>query len=436
MRQLPVIRTRCRFLKRRRAVVRVAAGLALCAPLGLLAGQSPARAALSSFTVVAGADGVRDQVTVPDAPLSSTVVDAGAPTAQATVDALGTSSGFAANPYPGATVLSGPGLLAAETGVSPPGYPFIASTSYPTTQSASAENGELTANSAASSSTAKAGISASPQINGAGLLSASAVAQVEPDGGVTGQAVEDAADLDFGGVLHIGSVHSQASLEVASDGTEKPSSTTTISDATVAGVAVSISDQGITVSGQKAGLPDTSAVSAPLASAGISVQVLKPVISQGSVLSGALVVSVSQQGDTHVFTFGRANASVQDSTGPSSLSGPELTGGVLPSGTGGDVSGGSVSTTGASIGAGSPTGGAAAAVASPELAPGGSGLSPAGGAPAASGRQGAGLGSGSLVAFSRLDNVGLFVIVILAALVILGGSLLVRIHAVRRPWTS
>ena len=70
--------------------------------------------------------------------LVNTLVDLGAPTAQATVDGFGTSRAFASYPYPGDTVVAGPGLLKGN-GAPPqiPDYPLIVQTSYPSATSAS-----------------------------------------------------------------------------------------------------------------------------------------------------------------------------------------------------------------------------------------------------------------------------------------------------------
>src|SRR5581483_7784628 len=65
--------------------------------------------------------------------LALTALLAGAgPAAQAVLNSLGTSAGFASQPYPGELALIGPGLGATLLGLpQPPGYPFIAASRHP-----------------------------------------------------------------------------------------------------------------------------------------------------------------------------------------------------------------------------------------------------------------------------------------------------------------
>jgi hypothetical protein len=429
---------------RRIGVIAAAAGLALALPVGIGAPSfgPVAHAALVSFDVIGAADGMRTQVYVPDAPLSSQVADAGAPTAQTEVNELGTSTGFASNPYPGATILSGPGLVAGQTNLNPPGYPLIAQSSAPSTPSASAEGGLLEATSTATMSSASAVAGAPTSVNGVGDLTATALSQVDSNGGVTAQAAGEAQDIALAGVLHIGAVKSTATFEVAPDGTSHPSTQTVVSDATIAGVAVTIDSNGITLAGANHAIPDTSSVTAPLASAGLTISVTKPTITPTQVLSGALVITESKSGDTYTLTFGRAVAAVQTASGSASAIAPGSLTGVGPSpststatvGTSPPAGSGSVSAGSTGI-----SSGVAAAGSSPSLAGTGAGTGPTGGtvSPGAAASPAAvSSGGGNLVAFASQDGIGFFAIIILAALVILGGSFLVRIYAVRRPWTS
>ena len=77
---------------------------------------TPSARAAGSFQAAAIAEGVRYTVTVPGAPLSDQIADAGGPVAQASLDSLGTSRGFASLPYPGDTATGLPGLVAGFTG--------------------------------------------------------------------------------------------------------------------------------------------------------------------------------------------------------------------------------------------------------------------------------------------------------------------------------
>src|SRR4051794_14814560 len=103
---------------------------------GLLAGWmtgGPAQAAgfPGAFSTVAAADGLRQSVIVPGAPLSANVVDVGAPSVQAAVDSLGNSRAFASLPYPGDTAAMGSGLVRTLSGAPVPDYPLYVHSSDP-----------------------------------------------------------------------------------------------------------------------------------------------------------------------------------------------------------------------------------------------------------------------------------------------------------------
>src|SRR5438445_6738615 len=106
----------------RRAVAAIAAACVLGAGGIALPRHASAE---SSFNGVAGADGVRLTVFNATAPVAQTPVDGGGPTAQASLDSLGSSKAFASYPYPGDILIAVPGLLAGLTGLpAPPGYPL------------------------------------------------------------------------------------------------------------------------------------------------------------------------------------------------------------------------------------------------------------------------------------------------------------------------
>ena len=108
------------------AFAAVVAASSLAAPSGADGG--------GSFSAVASSSGLRLSVTAPGYAAVQELTDFGFPVAQATVDSLGESSGFASYPYPGGTFLAGPGTLAGFAGQGLPpflAYPFIVSSSYP-----------------------------------------------------------------------------------------------------------------------------------------------------------------------------------------------------------------------------------------------------------------------------------------------------------------
>ena len=85
-----------------------------------------------AFSGTASADGVRVSLTIPSFLIIENFVDGGGPSAQASLDSLGTSRAFASLPYPGETAVALPGLVGTLTGKSIPAYPFYVSTSNPT----------------------------------------------------------------------------------------------------------------------------------------------------------------------------------------------------------------------------------------------------------------------------------------------------------------
>src|SRR4051812_36387730 len=84
-----------------------------------LAGMRPGAGASSgfgTFELIAAADGGRVVVSAPGAGPVDPVSDGGAPSAQAVLNSLGTSAGYAAAPYPGESGLSGPATVASLAG--------------------------------------------------------------------------------------------------------------------------------------------------------------------------------------------------------------------------------------------------------------------------------------------------------------------------------
>lgn len=123
---------------------------------GAFAVMAPARASWASYEAVAVADGVRVLVNVPGAPVQDTAADAGSPTAQARLDGFGSSTAYAAAPFPGDVVLNVPGIASGAIDQDVPAYPLIAASSHPTQPETSAGGGALSARSAATTSAANA----------------------------------------------------------------------------------------------------------------------------------------------------------------------------------------------------------------------------------------------------------------------------------------
>ena len=120
----------------------VAAAPFLAAALGLTT-VAPAQES-TQYSGVAAGDGVRIRLHVPDFLVVEDFVDAGAPTAQASIDGIGGSNGFASAPYPGQTVVTGGGTFAIATGIQLPGaYPWYTATAYPATPEKKVDQGPV-----------------------------------------------------------------------------------------------------------------------------------------------------------------------------------------------------------------------------------------------------------------------------------------------------
>src|SRR6185295_1713156 len=138
-----------------------------------LAGMQPGAGAVAgfgTFELIASADGGRVVVSAPGAGPVDPISDGGAPSAQAVLNSLGTSAGYAAAPYPGESGVSGPGTVANLAGLpSPPPYPFIAQTSHPVAPDAAvaAPGYQLTSASRATTSESAAETGAAGEQGGA-----------------------------------------------------------------------------------------------------------------------------------------------------------------------------------------------------------------------------------------------------------------------------
>jgi hypothetical protein len=273
---------------------------------------------ITSYDASAGADGVRVGVFITGFPLVNQVVDVGAPSAQAAVNALGKSQAFAAMPYPGDAVLTLPSTVLPLLGVpSPPGFPLIASSDASTSPEATVSQPGLsmTAKSEERSSTAKVVAGGG---SGVGSAEATATSKVDaPSGEVSATSAMNADVVSVQGVLRIGHVGATAQVTQGTSGDAKVASTFSAEGVTIAGVSVGVSDKGIVLPGTSTRVPDTSGLSPVLDLAGVSMKVLPVERHANSVVSSGLVVSTKAAGPTGdilvTHTFGRASAAASGS---------------------------------------------------------------------------------------------------------------------------
>ena len=110
-------------------VATLVAGAALMIP-----GTAPAQEAPALYAGFASGDGMRINFRVPDFLVVEDFIDAGAPAAEARIDSVEGSKGFASAPYPGQAAIAGPGLFAFATGQQfPASYPWYAASADPAT---------------------------------------------------------------------------------------------------------------------------------------------------------------------------------------------------------------------------------------------------------------------------------------------------------------
>lgn len=390
----------------------------------------------SAFEATAAADGVRAYVQVPGAPLSANVFDGGAPVTQAYVNGTGESVGFASTPYPGDTAVSVPGLVLPLVGLpAPPAYPLQARSEAGTTPEASASAGAVDLEAKSTDRSSEASSTSGGGDNGgtaAGRIHTVVTAALDPNGGVASASTSTVESFSVAGILRIGATEAKASAKQPVGGAHATSSSFAAEGVSAAGVAIGVSNDGLTLPGQKAPVPDTSGLSPALDAAGIKVHYLAPREVEGGIISAGLeiTVPVNQPGRdpmTVTYVLGRARA-IATSSGDA-VAATDLGSDVL----GGDDSGLGAATpvgeTGSASGALSGDGGAL----SPSASPSGGASLPGDSRP--SPRAATVQPAASTVPAST-SAAGFYLVLVVGAAVAFTGGLLVRIIGVRLAWTS
>jgi hypothetical protein len=160
-----------------------------------------------------------------------------------------------------------------------------------------------------------------PTVGSLGASSSRTVTELTGVSSARATAHSEVQDITIAGVLHIAAVESDA-VATTDGAAAKASGRTVISGATVAGIPVSIDENGITVSTQSVPIPSqaTDAVNTALSQSGITVALSKPhgTPSGGSVVYDAGVLAVVwpiQDGMTASVELGGAQVSVQATPG-------------------------------------------------------------------------------------------------------------------------
>lgn len=300
-----------------RAGLAAAGVLAGALVTAVVAGPAPKAGAALAYTASAAATGVRISQTVPGSPGADTLVDGGGAVAQALLATGGTSTGFASNPYPGATAVAFPSQL---RGLAPqlptiPDYPFYVTASYPTNPSPDAvasPGGVLTATAGPAEVTARAATG--------GMATGTALGRLEArtrvsggDDSVRSEATSIAQSIVLG-PLTIGSVVSAATVTLGADGQLVRHSSLEVTGMDVNGQALTISNGTIVLAGTDVPLPEAGPLVGALAQAGLEIDYAAPRQTDNGLISEALVVRRIQEtpnGQARiVLSFGEAVAAI------------------------------------------------------------------------------------------------------------------------------
>ena len=314
-----------------RPVVLAAVGLFVTGSTGLaqstLAAASSDPLTSGEFAVSARADAWRITVVDPAAP----AVPAGQPaventpaSAQATLDSLGTSAGFASAPYPGDLAASAPGLVnGVGSGSMPPlpDYPFIVASSYPNAPSAEQTNGPYSIRSTSDEDGTRAAAHVAVAYGSPTIGSAQATSSAIRDaaaGMVRAQAGSAILGFSLGPTLTIGEISGHAEIDAEPGKKPVKRSTFSVGSVTIAGVTVGFGNKGIqpgqgTIPGQNLTL-----LTDQLRQSGIVLTYLPASETDSSVDSAGLAVEVVREFPgrgkvTTTYILGRVRASAQAS---------------------------------------------------------------------------------------------------------------------------
>jgi hypothetical protein len=252
--------------------------------------------AAAAFSGTASADGIRVGLAIPDFLIIENFVDGGGPSAQATLDSLGTSKAFASLPYPGETVVALPGLVGTLTGKSIPGFPFYVATTSPATPDGHADQPgyHLESHSDASSSTAsaQAGETTATGIEAGAFSTATVTAG--PDGSVVSQS-DTRIDLALG-AIRLSGLESTASVLLGPDGKATHRSSLKVGTLSLGGITIGVTDQGLALGGLTLPLGDLLGGLGRMLSLGDTVVKFLPATeTPDSILSAGLLITTSEQ---------------------------------------------------------------------------------------------------------------------------------------------
>ena len=268
------------------ALAGVVAGGALLVP-------TVAPAQENAYSALAAGDGMRINFRMPDFLVVEDFIDAGAPTAQARIDSVGGSNGFASAPYPGQTVITGPGTFAIATGIQIPGnYPWYTASAYPAKPTNNVDQGlvvlDTKSDPQASHSNARLG---APE--GSGRTVADAAVSRADDGTVTAAATTY-ADLVKVGPVTISGLTSKATVVRKPGGGPQRSSSLAVGSFTIGDTAVTAGPDGLVIAGTKIPAQSVPGVADALAKANVHIDTVKAADTDDGVVAPGLRITTTQ----------------------------------------------------------------------------------------------------------------------------------------------
>jgi hypothetical protein len=255
-----------------------------------------------SFVASATAAGSRAQYDLPNFAVVTSIVDGGGSFAQAQVDAVG-GYGFASMPYPGQTVINGPGILAGVAGINlPGGYPFYVVASHPTTPDAhmsdSSQAYGLSAKAAQDSASGTARFNMPPGASGGGTSLADTSIRTLENGTVEARAESLVEALSFNqGLLKIGSIRTTSSTSFVPGKEPKTTQSVEIVGAKVGDTPVTIGPKGVQLG--SAAVPASASQSAAGLNAALAERGLAVRLVDGTDIAGGRQGMVVEVKSTH-----------------------------------------------------------------------------------------------------------------------------------------
>lgn len=245
------------------------------------------------------------------APFAVELIDSGAPVipggqvlyvtptvTRAELDSVGSSTGFAAAPYPGDAL---PSIMGASNAVSPTGpvfpeYPFSVSTTYPGNAEQAQERGpnRIASTSSENGSEADAHIGLARGNPAVASVASTSIAKHDPGtGALTAQANGVIDGFSLGPTLTIGRVLGHA--EITAQPGQKPTKQTAFSlgTVTVMGTTVGLTDKGFVPVADTPPGADFNSLTRQLSQAGITVSILPANETETTIDSAGLAIGFS-----------------------------------------------------------------------------------------------------------------------------------------------